>query len=220
MSIQGKLIAKEFSNPPTKVLKDIDLLIEDGEFIAITGRSGSGKTTLLYLLSTLDNPSTGKILIEGIDPQEISEEKLHQFRNTHIGYVFQFHYLLPELTLLENVLLPARKLGLQNEKLAFARKLLEDFGLKERMDYFPNQVSGGEQQRAAIARALIMKPKYIFADEPTGNLDTSNSKLVIDLLERVNRETKATVIMVTHEPTFAARAHRQITMVDGRIGSK
>ncbi len=215
MAIVAIDLFKDFTNPPTKVLKNVNLTIENGDFVAITGRSGSGKTTLLYLLSTLDNPSQGRIEIDGQNPLKMSEDELHSFRNQNIGYVFQFHYLLPELTVLENVLLPARKMNLLKNREAYAIELLKKFGLEERMHYFPNQISGGEQQRAAIARALVMKPKYIFADEPTGNLDSANAKVVIELLREVNRETGATVIMVTHEAEFAEQAKRQVVMVDG-----
>lgn len=218
MTIRARQITKSFNNPPTTVLHDVSLEIADGEFVSIMGRSGSGKTTLLYILSTLDQPSTGELEIDGVNPVHLDEESLHRFRNEKIGYVFQFHYLLPELTALENILLPARKAGRQKEKESYAQELLRTFGLDGKGHRFPGQISGGEQQRVAIARALIMNPKYIFADEPTGNLDTNNGLQVMELLQRINKEQGATLILVTHEPDFGAMASRQLIMTDGRLG--
>lgn len=217
MAIIAENVFKTFQNPPTAVLKGVSLRIEDGDFVSIIGKSGSGKTTLLYLLSTLDDPTEGQIQIENQIPQRMEEGHLHHFRNQNIGYVFQFHYLLPELNVLENVLLPARKTHQHEAKTQEAIQLLDTFGLKDKISRMPNQISGGEQQRVAIARALIMKPKYIFADEPTGNLDTVNGLLVMNLLKKINEESRATLILVTHDPDFANMAKRQITLVDGRV---
>ena len=217
MSIRTVNVAKSFVNPPTHVLQDVNLEIADGEFVSIVGKSGSGKTTLLYILSTLDSPSAGKVEIGGQNPTEMDVEALHIWRNKNVGYIFQFHYLLAELNALENVLLPARKLGIQAEKLEQAKELLQKMDLKGKEDRFPTQLSGGEQQRVAIARALIMNPKYIFADEPTGNLDSKNGLVVINILRNINQELGSTVVMVTHEKDFANMTKRQITIADGNI---
>jgi lipoprotein-releasing system ATP-binding protein len=219
MGIEAKQVEKSFGFPPHRVLKDITLSIPDGEFISISGRSGSGKTTLLYLLSTLDRPTSGVIQMDGKNPYEMNSIELHKLRNRNIGFIFQFHYLLPELTSLENILLPARKQNLHVEKSGEAKRLMDLVGLSTKYDRFPSQMSGGEQQRVAIARALLMKPKYIFADEPTGNLDTYNSLIVMDLLKKIHREEKTTVVLVTHEPDYAAMASRKIELVDGEIKS-
>lgn len=217
--IEGENIIKEFGDPPQRVLHGINLRIEDGEFVSISGRSGSGKSTLLYLISTLDLPSEGLVKIDGKDVAKMKSDEVHSFRNKEIGFIFQFHYLLPELTALENVLLPARNLGLMEEKDPEARRLLKHLGLEGHVDKVPGQLSGGEQQRVAIARALLMKPRYIFADEPTGNLDSYNGKLVMDLLTEVNKSTRTTICLVTHDPAFAQMAERQIHLKDGKVVS-
>lgn len=159
MSIEIKNLHKSFGVPETKVLKGIDLKIDDGELVSIVGRSGSGKSTLLYVMSTLDNVTAGEVIYDGVNITSLNEDQIHLLRNKSIGFVFQFHYLLPELTVLENVLLPAHKLKLQNQKKEYALKLIEEVGLKGKEDRLPGQISGGEQQRVAIARALIMGPK-------------------------------------------------------------
>lgn len=214
MSIVAQNIIKTFGQQ--EVLKNISLEIAQGEFVAITGKSGSGKTTLLYILSTLDNPTTGEVSLAGQNPYTMSTPELHEFRNQHIGFIFQFHYLLSELTALENITLPARKHGLHAQKESRARELMDQFGLSGKYDRLPSQLSGGEQQRVAIARALIMDPKYLFADEPTGNLDTYNGQVVMELLKEVNRRREMTIVLVTHEPDYAAMASRSIFLVDGR----
>ncbi len=219
MGIVTKNIVKSFGQPPTTVLHGLSFSIKEGEFVSLTGRSGSGKSTLLYLLGALDTPTSGQVEIDGHDLSKISSEALHQLRNQSIGFVFQFHYLLPELTALENVLMPARKAKKDLAMERAVRGLLVECGLSGKEDRFPGQLSGGEQQRVAIARALSMSPKYLFADEPTGALDTVNAEIVIGLFEKANRELGTTVILVTHDPAFAARAHRQIKLVDGRIDS-
>jgi putative ABC transport system ATP-binding protein/lipoprotein-releasing system ATP-binding protein len=218
--IECQNITKEFGKPAQEVLHGLSFKIDDGEFISISGRSGSGKSTLLYLVSTLDLPTHGKIIIDGHDLAGFSSPELHAFRNRHIGFVFQFHYLLPELTALENVLLPARNLGLIEQKTGAAREWLKRLEIGKQADKYPGQMSGGEQQRVAIARALIMNPRYIFADEPTGNLDTQNASLVIDILMEANRQSGTTVVLVTHDPDYAAAAKREIYLVDGRIASR
>ena len=221
MALKAVQVTKSFGEPPTTVLHSLDFVIPEGEFVALTGRSGSGKSTLLYLLGALDFPTSGKILIDDQDISEISSVALHELRNRSIGFVFQFHYLLPELTALENVLMPARKAAAKGvstkEYVDRAHSLMAEFGLSDKNHRLPRPLSGGEQQRVAIARALAMRPKYLFADEPTGSLDTVNGEIVMGLFEKTNREDGTTVILVTHDPGFAARASRQIKLVDGRM---
>jgi len=217
MAIACHNLVKEFGDPPTRIIHGLNFVISDGEFVSISGRSGSGKSTLLYMLSTLDAPTAGSIVIDGRNPAEMSVNELHVFRSRHIGFVFQFHYLLPELTAIENVLMPARNVGLHTEKRKEAAALLSEFDIADKVNHFPSQMSGGEQQRVAIARALIMEPQYIFADEPTGNLDSTNGTIVMNLLKRINSERGATLVIVTHEPDYARMAQREIVLVDGRI---
>lgn len=213
-------IIKEFGTPPQRILHGLTFTIAEGEFLSISGRSGSGKSTLLYIISSLDQPTTGTVRIDGKDISKETSEKIHLFRNKHVGFIFQFHYLLPELTALENVLLPARNLGLIEEKTGYATELLGNLGLAQHLNKFPGQLSGGEQQRVAIARALILHPKYIFADEPTGNLDTANARIVMEMLKNVNKTYGTTICLVTHEPSFAAMADREIYLIDGVIRSR
>ena len=210
-------VIKEFGKPPQRILHGLTFKIDEGEFVSISGRSGSGKSTLLYLISTLDIPSAGRILIEGKDITTCGVNELHSFRNHFVGFIFQFHYLLPELTALENILLPARNLGLQAQYQKVAENLMDELGVLKQLHKFPSQLSGGEQQRVAIARALLLEPKYIFADEPTGNLDTANARLVMSILQRVNKEKKSTICLVTHDPGYSSLANREILLVDGRI---
>ena len=218
--IECKSITKEFGTPPQRVLHGLDFQIQSGEFVSISGRSGSGKSTLLYIISTLDSPSSGEVIIDGHSIAKMSVTDVHRFRNEKVGFVFQFHYLLPELTALENVLLPARNLGQIHSKKAEAIKLLEELDVVSQKDKLPSQMSGGQQQRIAIARALLLHPQYIFADEPTGNLDTRNADVVMKIFKRVNKEFGTTIALVTHEPDFAAQAQREIYLIDGRIGEK
>ena len=217
MAIKATNLGKRIGSPPVQILSDISLEIQTGEFVALTGRSGSGKSTLLYILSTLDTASSGRIEFEGVDVTQIEPESLSQLRNSKIGFVFQFHYLLAELSALENVLMPARKAGRMGERREYAESLLEQFGLAGKMHRLPRQLSGGEQQRLAIARALVMAPPYLFADEPTGSLDSANGKIVMDIIRDSNKKLGTTVIMVTHDPGFASLADRQIHLSDGRI---
>lgn len=210
-------ITKSFGDPPTYALNGITLKIEEGEFVSLSGKSGSGKSTLLYILSSLDNPSKGQVQISGRDVISMSSDDLYEFRNQKMGFIFQFHYLIGELTTLENVLMPARKFQQETEKLPEARALLEQFDLHEKASRYPRQLSGGEQQRVAIARALLMKPKYLFADEPTGSLDTANAEKVMTIIKEVNKAQGTTVVLVTHDPDYAAMAPRQIHLADGRV---
>lgn len=220
MTIVATKVSKIFGLEKTKALDDVSLKIEPGEFIALTGRSGSGKSTMLYVLSSLDLPTQGKVEVDGADLAKMKSRELHQFRNRKIGFVFQFHYLLPELTAFENVLMPAVKAGEREQRSERAKELLTQFGLADKFKRLATQLSGGEQQRVAIARALIMEPKYLFADEPTGNLDLANGEIVMDILRRANTEQKMTVILVTHESDFASRASRSINLLDGRISDE
>ncbi len=217
MGFNAKNIVKALGNPPTQILKSLSFEIKDGEFVAITGRSGSGKSTLLYTLSTLDPLSGGTLLLDDHNVGNLTSKELHHFRNENMGFVFQFHYLLPELTCEENVLFPARKTNRHEELRPYAVQLMKDFEIGHIRGKLSGQISGGERQRVAIARALIMRPKYLLADEPTGNLDSASGEKVISIFERVNRESKTTVLMVTHEPDYAARAQRQIGLKDGEI---
>lgn len=219
MSLVARSIEKSFGEPPTRVLKGISFEIRDGEFVSLTGRSGSGKSTLLYILSTLDVSTSGTVEIDGIDVQLLKQSQVHRFRNEQMGFVFQFHYLLPELTAIENVLMPALKAGQWRERRGDALALLREFGVADKADRFPRQLSGGEQQRVAIARSLVMRPRYLFADEPTGNLDSVNGDIVMSLLRRMNQERGTTVIYVTHDAGFAALAGRSIHLVDGQLSA-
>lgn len=220
MSIVGTKIKKSFGEPPMQVLHGLDLSIGDGEFVSISGRSGSGKSTLLYILSTLDKPSEGQISIDGVDPYSLNVHDLHDYRNRYVGFIFQFHYLLPELTALENILLGPRNLGLNEDYRERALELMEEFEIGDQSHKFPSQMSGGQQQRVAIARALIMKPRYIFADEPTGNLDSITGLRVMNFLKKINKEDGTSIILVTHEPDYAAMAEREIYLVDGHVSSR
>lgn len=217
--IKCENLIKEFGKPAQRVLHGLTFEVQDGEFLSISGRSGSGKSTLLYLISTLDLPSGGTVAIDGQDIAAMSTHEIHEFRNRHVGFIFQFHYLLPELTALENVLLPARNIGLAEKMKNEAIEKLERLGIASQAHKLPSQMSGGQQQRVAIARALLLNPRYIFADEPTGNLDTHNANVVMDILKETNRQNGTTIALVTHEPEFAAMASREIFLVDGRISS-
>jgi putative ABC transport system ATP-binding protein/lipoprotein-releasing system ATP-binding protein len=210
-------LTKIFPRSTVPALKQVNLEIQDGEFVSLVGRSGSGKSTLLYLLSTLDTPSEGDVFYDDINVKMIPQDEIFKLRNKRIGFVFQFHYLLQELTALENVLLPARKAKELDQRLKLAMNLLDEVGLKGLENRYPSELSGGEQQRVAIARALIMEPTYLFADEPTGNLDSQNGQMIIDLFDKINHEKGTTIIYVTHDKEFAARAKRQISLADGSL---
>jgi putative ABC transport system ATP-binding protein/lipoprotein-releasing system ATP-binding protein len=220
MAIRALDVAKTVGEPPVRVIDGVSLRVEDGEFVALTGRSGSGKSTLLYLLSSLDAVSGGRVEVDGRDLTALSPEELHRFRNERMGFVFQFHYLIAELTALENVLFPARRSGQEKAREERARWLLGSFDLAAKHNRLPRQLSGGEQQRVAIARALIMEPRYLFADEPTGALDSASGEIVLKILRESNLKSGTTIVLVTHDPEFAAMAGRQIHLADGRVVEK
>lgn len=219
MSIQLINVHQTLGNPPNHILKDINLNIEDGEFTTLTGRSGSGKSTLLYVMSSLDRASSGEVHYDNQNIALFSKEKIHRFRNENMGFVFQFHYLLPELTALDNILMPVRKFHHVQDYQNRALELLETFGILKQKDRLPRQLSGGEQQRVAIARSLILNPKYLFADEPTGNLDSQNGQKVMDIFKKINATQGTTIIYVTHDPGFASLVRRQIQLIDGKLMS-
>jgi len=198
------------------VLNDISLLVAPGEFVVIAGSSGSGKTTLLTLLSGLDHPSSGRVFIDGSDITGASEDELAPLRNRMIGFVFQSFHLVPSMTARENIMFPAELLGRPDAEKK-ARQLLQRVGLQDRADNFPSQLSGGEKQRVSLCRAMINDPKLLFADEPTGNLDSQNGRLVLAQLLELKAEQGATLILVTHNPEIAAAADRVLTIKDGRL---
>ncbi|HPP94258.1 MAG TPA: ABC transporter ATP-binding protein [Spirochaetota bacterium] len=216
-AIECSNIVKSFGEPPLTILKGISFTVAKGEFLSITGRSGSGKSTLLYSISGLDKINSGTVRLLGNDIHSMSEKEIHIFRNRKLGFVFQFHYLLPEISALDNILMPARKVKEEKKKFKMAIELMKSFNIYHCKDKLPSQMSGGEMQRTAMARALIMEPEILFADEPTGNLDTENGEKVMDILLKINKEMNTTVVMVTHEPDFASMASRQIHLVDGQI---
>ncbi|NPU85471.1 MAG: ABC transporter ATP-binding protein [Syntrophaceae bacterium] len=201
-----------------EVLKKMDLVIPTGESMAILGVSGAGKSTLMHILGTLDHPTTGKVLFDGADVFSWNENALASFRNRKIGFVFQFHNLLPEFTSLENTMMPALISGLsQREARKRAESILMDIGLGDRMTHKPGELSGGEQQRVAVARAVIMEPEVILADEPTGNLDTETGRKVEDLLMNLNRQRNITMVVVTHNRSLAKRMSRSVGLKDGKV---
>ena len=198
------------------ILKDVSLEINDGEFVAITGASGSGKSTLLGLIAGLDAPTSGAILIDGANITEMSEDGLAQIRSEKIGFIFQSFHLIPSLTAFENVLIPMEILGLKDAK-SRAGKLLEDVSLTNRGHHYPSELSGGEQQRIAIARAFANQPKILLADEPTGNLDSKNGQHIFDLMTELHDRNNVTLVLVTHDQNLADRAGRQIVLKDGKV---
>ncbi len=213
-------ITKYFHDPSTfQVLKDIDLEVQKGEFLSLVGKSGSGKSTLLYLLSTMDMDFEGKLQINSEELTGKSPDYLARFRNEHIGFVFQFHFLLPEFTALENVMIPALKLGKYSESVIKNKALekLDLLGIADQASKVSSKLSGGQQQRVAIARALINDPLIIMGDEPTGNLDSINSKIVFDTFKSLTRDWGQTIITVTHDEDFASKTDRTIEMKDGKI---
>jgi lipoprotein-releasing system ATP-binding protein len=218
--LSAKSLVKYFHEPQTfQVIKNISFEVNKGEFLAIMGKSGSGKSTLLYLLSTMDTDYTGELEINGVNLSNKDQNQLALFRNSNIGFVFQFHYLLPEFTALENVMLPALKLRKKSidEIREKAMEHLNVFGLKDLAGKRASKLSGGEQQRVAVARALINDPVIIMGDEPTGNLDSKNSKIVFNIFRELAKERGQTIIAVTHDDEFAANCDRILELSDGVI---
>ncbi len=214
--IVGKKIHKKYGE--LEVLKGVDLEIKKGEVVSIVGSSGAGKTTLLTILGTLDRPGSGEVIIDNTEVSKLNDKKLAAFRNQNIGFVFQFHQLLPEFTALENVYVPAligRKSKKDSERRA--TELLELFNLKDRLHHKPSELSGGEQQRVAVARALVNDPKVVFADEPSGNLDSVNAKELHELFFKLRHDLGQTFVIVTHNNELAKMADRTLVMKDGRI---
>jgi lipoprotein-releasing system ATP-binding protein len=202
-----------------RVLDHIDLTVSDAEFVALTGPSGSGKSTLLYLLGVLDRPTDGRVLLDGADVSELDDDERAELRGKTLGFVFQFHFLMPELSVLENVVVPLwRRRDESRERIdRRAREVLGVLGLGDLAERRPNQLSGGQQQRVAIARAIAGRPRLLLADEPTGNLDSKNGETVVEIFRDLAEKEHIAVVMVTHEMSFAARAHRQVQLRDGRI---
>lgn len=203
---------------PLTVLHNVSLTVPEGEIMAIVGPSGAGKTTLLQIAGTLDRPDTGSVIFDNTDLLTLKDKRLSEFRNTNIGFIFQFHQLLPEFSALENVAMPALIAG-KSRKASFAeaRKLLDDLGLSQRIDHKPAQLSGGEKQRTAIARALINNPRVVLADEPTGSLDSRNRDEIMAIISRLRNERGQTFVVVTHDRDMASIADRTVEMADGRI---
>jgi putative ABC transport system ATP-binding protein len=217
--IQGKNITKTFGtgNLETRVLRGIDVTIETGEFVAIMGKSGAGKSTLLYQLSALDRPTGGSITIDSSDILQLSETELVKFRLNTLGYIFQDYALIPDLTAEENVLLPLLMKGVNWQRASeIARETLDTVGIPGKYKNLPSQLSGGEQQRVSVARAVAGKPKIIFADEPTANLDSASGRAVIELLAKLHHEGQ-TIVMVTHEPEYINHCNRVIYLEDGLV---
>ncbi len=205
----------------TVILPDISFEIERGEFSAITGPSGSGKTTLLYLMGGLDKPNSGKVFLDNEEISSMTEEELAGMRNAKLGFVYQFHFLLPEFSAVENVMMPmlARGRATVNEARKRAVELLSDIGLADKLDHKPNQLSGGQQQRVAVARALANHPMVLLADEPTGNLDSKSAEVIYRLFVKLNEETGQTIVVVTHDEHFASETGRILHILDGRLDS-
>lgn len=214
--IELKDIRKSYGT--LKVLDDISLSIRDGEIMTIVGPSGAGKTTLVQIAGTLDTPDSGSVLYDGEELTRLPDRRLSAFRNRNIGFIFQFHQLLPEFTALENAALAAMIAGdTRSRALGKARELFDLLGIADRADHKPAQLSGGERQRAAIARALVNKPRIVFADEPTGSLDSRNRDDILALIAELNRTLGQTFVIVTHDPLLCRIAHRVVSMADGRI---
>ena len=220
VAVEGRHIIKNFciGSTPTKVLKDISLQVMQGEFVSIMGPSGSGKSTLLYILGGLDTPTSGHVLLNGTDISRFGDEKMSRIRRQKIGFVFQFYNLIPNLNVEENIMLP---LLLDGKKMGGYRKQLEQIleivGLSDRRRHTPRELSGGQQQRVAIARALIGNPEILFADEPTGNLDSKTGAEIMALLREINKTSGQTIVMVTHSPEAAQSSSRVIHVQDGMI---
>ncbi len=218
--IQVKDISKTYgmNHKQVEAIKDLTFDIAQGELVTIVGASGAGKSTLLHILGVLDHPTKGKVFYQGIDLFSLSEVELSDFRNHKIGFIFQFHYLLPEFTALENTMMPSLIRGhKKDEAMEEAERILVTVGLKDRLHHTQGELSGGEQQRVAVARALTLKPEIILADEPTGNLDSRTGEEIFDLLLSLNQQLNITMLLVTHNESIASKLPRRITLLDGRI---
>ena len=218
MKLETKKLIKNYIVPKSgevQVLKGIDLLINSGEKVALMGPSGAGKSTLIHILGLMDKPTSGNVLIDDKDITSLSQTKLAKMRKENIGFVFQFHYLLADFTVMENILMPVW--NNRKEKKEYALNMLETMGLTDRANHMPNELSGGEQQRVALARALINNPKILFADEPTGNLDRKTGEKIENLMFEMCNKLKTTLLVVTHSQELANLADRQIKIVDGKI---
>ena len=218
MLIELKKIVKNYDNGGvvTRVLRDVDLFVEEGEFVAIMGPSGSGKSTLMHIIGFLDRPTSGEYFFDGEDIKDFTDDELARIRNSRIGFVFQSFNLLPRTSVLDNVLLPLQYSTNKVNSLHKAKEALKAVGLSERLDFMSNQISGGQKQRVAIARALVCDPKVIFADEPTGNLDSKSGSTVMSILESLHKSGR-TIILVTHDMNVALHSDRIITIRDGEI---
>lgn len=217
IQVQGLTRSIDTGTHRVDILRGINFEVPRGQFVAIMGASGSGKSTLLGLLAGLDTPTSGQIVLDGVDITKLEEDQMAKVRGQKLGFVFQSYQLIPTLTAEENVLLPAELTGHNGAGIARARDLLTRVGLKDRLDHYPVQLSGGEQQRVALARAFMVKPPILMADEPTGNLDSANGKQVLDLLISLNREEGTTLVLVTHDRELASHANRVITLKDGLV---
>ena len=217
--IELKNLTKIYKNGMEfRALDNANLKIKKGEFVAIVGPSGSGKSTLMHMIGLLDTPSSGTLMIDGRDVTNMADKERSEMRNRMLGFVFQYHHLLPDFTALENVIMPLLILGKsRKEAQEIAENLLKEVGLEDRMDHRPGELSGGQNQRVAVARALSCSPAIVLGDEPTGNLDTKTGDLIYELLRRLNREHNQTFIVVTHNENLASKADRIIRLVDGKI---
>ena len=221
-TVEARKVTRTLPGPvPVTLVREVDVTMQPGEFVAVTGPSGSGKSSLLYLLGLLDRPTEGEVLVDGVATARLSSDELAHLRLEKVGFVFQFHFLLPEFSALANVLVPMRKLGKwpPAEARARAEKLLGDVGLADQIKKRPDQLSGGQRQRVAIARALANDPHLILADEPTGSLDQKNGQIVFDIFSELARTRGKCVVTVTHDPALAGRCDRQVRLVDGRVVS-
>ena len=215
LSLKNIIKSYQIKSETYEILKGLDIEIKKGEFVAIMGPSGSGKSTLLNIIGCLDSPSSGLYILEDKNVSGLSQRELAIIRNTHIGFIFQNFNLIPSLSVLDNVLLPSFYLGKEDYKRA--KELLSSMGLSERLSFKPNELSGGQKQRVAIARALMNNPSFLLADEPTGALDSKTGKEIMELIVDLNKKEGKTILMVTHDPTIAERAHRIIRLQDGKI---
>ncbi len=218
--LDAKHITKYFYEPEKfQVLKDISFSVNKGEFMTLVGKSGCGKSTLLYVLSTMDTDYEGELILNGVNLRGQSQDQLSKFRNEHIGFVFQFHFLLPEFSVLENIMLPALKLGkLTKEQIEHnAYEKLKILGMQDQALKLSSKLSGGQQQRVAVARALINDPTIIMGDEPTGNLDSANTEIIFEIFQELAHKQHQTIIVVTHDDDFAKRSDRTVVMSDGQI---